>query len=51
MAHDHRSHEGADKLYNLIDDIRICMMTTRRGGRAAGKPAHVWSRSRSAGDL
>jgi general stress protein 26 len=26
--HDHRDHEGADKLYELIKGTRICMMTT-----------------------
>jgi general stress protein 26 len=28
MHHDHRDHEGAAKLYELIKDVRICMMTT-----------------------
>ena len=28
MAHDHRNHEGAQKLYELIKDVKICMMTT-----------------------
>jgi hypothetical protein len=41
MAHDHRSHEGADKLYDLIDDIRICMMTTvEEDGRLASRPMY-----------
>jgi len=28
MKHDHRDHEGAKKLYELIQDVKICMMTT-----------------------
>ncbi|MDB5589938.1 pyridoxamine 5'-phosphate oxidase family protein [Enterovirga sp.] len=28
MAHDHTHHEGAKKLYELIKDIRIAMMTS-----------------------
>jgi general stress protein 26 len=28
MAHDHRAHEGAQKLYSLIKGVKICMMTT-----------------------
>lgn len=28
MAHDHRSHDGAEKLYALIEDVKICMMTS-----------------------
>ena len=28
MAHNHRDHEGAEKLYELIKDVKICMMTT-----------------------
>ncbi|HEX2726525.1 MAG TPA: pyridoxamine 5'-phosphate oxidase family protein, partial [Beijerinckiaceae bacterium] len=28
MAHDHRDHKGAQKLYELIQDVKICMMTT-----------------------
>ena len=28
MAHNHRDHEGAQKLYALIKDVKICMMTT-----------------------
>ena len=26
--HDHRNHEGAAKLYELVKDVKICMMTT-----------------------
>lgn len=51
MAHDHRSHEGADKLYNLIDDIRICMMTTvEEDGRLASRPMYGLEADQ-AGDL
>jgi general stress protein 26 len=28
MHHNHRDHEGAEKLYSLIKDVKICMMTT-----------------------
>lgn len=28
MAHDHTRHEGAAKLYELIEDVKIAMMTT-----------------------
>lgn len=28
MSHDHRAHEGAEKLFDLIKDTRIAMMTT-----------------------
>lgn len=28
MSHDHTHHEGAEKLYELIQDIKIAMMTT-----------------------
>jgi general stress protein 26 len=28
MQHSHRDHEGAQKLYELIKDVKICMMTT-----------------------
>ena len=28
MAHDHTHHEGAKKLFELIKDVRIAMMTT-----------------------
>ena len=41
MVHDHRSREGAEKLYELIDDIRICMMTTvEEDGRLASRPMY-----------
>jgi general stress protein 26 len=28
MAHDHTKHEGAKKLYDLINEVKIAMMTT-----------------------
>jgi general stress protein 26 len=28
MDHNHRDHEGAEKLYSLVKDVKICMMTT-----------------------
>ena len=28
MSHDHMNHEGAAKLYEMIKDMRVCMMTT-----------------------
>lgn len=28
MSHDHTKHEGAAKLYEMIKDVRICMMTS-----------------------
>lgn len=28
MSHDHMAHEGAKKLYELIKDIKVAMMTT-----------------------
>ncbi len=28
MAHDHTQHEGAKKLYELIKDVKVAMMTT-----------------------
>ena len=41
MVHDHRSNEGAEKLYKLIDDIRICMMTTvEQDGRLQSRPMY-----------
>jgi len=51
MVHDHRAHEGADKLYALIDDIRICMMTTiEEDGRLASRPMYGLEADK-AGDL
>jgi len=52
MTHDHRNHEGAEKLYELIQDVRICMMTTVGDDGAlssrpmycieADKPGDLW---------
>jgi general stress protein 26 len=51
MVHDHRSHEGAEKLYALIDDIRVCMMTTcEDDGRLASRPMYGLEADK-AGDL
>ena len=51
MVHDHRSHEGAEKLYELIDDIRICMMTTvEEDGRLASRPMYALEADK-AGDV
>lgn len=50
-AHDHRAHEGADKLYALIDDMRICMMTTvDEQGRLLSRPMYALEPD-EAGDL
>lgn len=41
-GHDHRAHEGAEKLYALVDDIRICMMTTSdEEGRLYSRPMYA----------
>ena len=51
MAHNHRSDEGADKLYDLIADVRICMMTTiEPEGRLASRPMYCIQSDKS-GDL
>jgi general stress protein 26 len=40
--HTHRTHQGAEKLYALIDDIRICMMTTNdEEGRLYSRPMYA----------
>ncbi|MFN3890588.1 MAG: pyridoxamine 5'-phosphate oxidase family protein [Beijerinckiaceae bacterium] len=40
--HDHRQHEGAAKLYKLIEEMRICMMTTRdEQGRLVSRPMYA----------
>lgn len=49
--HDHRNHEGADKLYALIEDMRICMMTTvDTQGRLFSRPMYALAPD-EAGDL
>jgi len=51
MTHDHRNHEGADKLYELIRDVRICMMTTvGEDGRLSSRPMYCIEDDK-AGDL
>ncbi len=50
-AHDHRAHDGAAKLYALIDDLRICMMTTKDSqGRLFSRPMYALAPD-DAGDL
>lgn len=50
-AHDHRQHPGAGKLYELIEDIRICMMTTTgKEGRMFSRPMYALKPD-EAGDL
>ena len=40
--HSHRAHDSAEKLYALIDDIRICMMTTSdEEGRLYSRPMYA----------
>ena len=51
MAHNHRSDEGADKLYDLIAVVRICMMTTiEPEDRLASRPMYCIESDKS-GDL
>jgi general stress protein 26 len=50
-AHDHRQYTGAEKLYDLIDDIRICMMTTTgERSRMFSRPMYALAPD-EAGDL
>jgi general stress protein 26 len=51
MAHDHTHHEGAQKLYELIKDIKVAMMTTiEPDGTLHSRP--MWNhKADSAGDL
>ncbi len=49
--HDHRDHEGAKKLYELIEDVKICMMTTAEpDGSLHSRPMYN-QESDEAGDL
>lgn len=49
--HDHRDHEGAAKLYELIKDIKIAMMTTvEADGSLHSRPMHN-QEADEAGDL
>ena len=49
--HNHRDHEGAEKLYELIKDVKICMMTTSEpDGSLHSRP--MWNQDADAeGDL
>ena len=49
--HNHRDHEGAEKLYELIKDVKVCMMTTAEpDGSLHSRP--MWSHDADAqGDL
>lgn len=51
MAHDHTHHEGAKKLYELIADVKIAMMTTiEPDGTLHSRP--MWNhKADEAGDL
>lgn len=51
MAHDHTHHEGAAKLYDLIKDIKVAMMTTiEPDGSLHSRP--MWNHEAdAAGDL
>ena len=51
MAHDHMHHEGAAKLYELIKDIKVAMMTTiEPDGSLHSRP--MWNHEADkAGDL
>ena len=49
--HDHRDHEGAKKLYELIEDVKIAMMTTvEADGSLHSRPMHH-QEADEAGDL
>jgi general stress protein 26 len=49
--HDHRDHEGAKKLYELIEDVKIAMMTTvEADGSLHSRPMHH-KEADEAGDL
>ena len=49
--HDHRNHEGAQKLYELIKNAKICMMTTiEPDGILHSRPMHN-QQADEAGDL
>ena len=51
MQHDHRGHEGAEKLYSLIKDVKICMMTTvEPDGSLHSRPMYCMEAD-AAGDL
>ena len=51
MDHDHKHHEGAAKLYELIKDVRIAMMTTvEADGSLHSRPMYN-HKADEAGDL
>jgi general stress protein 26 len=51
MAHDHMHHEGAAKLYELIKDVRIAMMTSiEPDGSLHSRPMYN-HKADAAGDL
>jgi general stress protein 26 len=51
MQHNHRDHEGAKKLYELIKDVTICMMTTvEPDGSLHSRPMYCMEADQ-AGDL
>lgn len=51
MSHDHMHHEGAKKLYELIKDIKIAMMTSvEPDGSLHSRPMHN-HKADEAGDL
>jgi general stress protein 26 len=51
MPHDHRGHAGAEKLYDLIKDVKICMMTTvEPDGSLHSRPMYCMEAD-AAGDL
>ena len=51
MHHNHRDHEGAQKLYSLMKDVKICMMTTvEPDGSLDSRPMYCMEAD-EAGDL
>jgi general stress protein 26 len=49
--HDHRNHEDAQKLYDLVKDVKICMLTTvETDGALHSRPMHN-QQADEAGDL
>ena len=51
MQHNHRDHEGAQKLYELIKDVKTCMMTTvEPDGSLHSRPMYCMEAD-EAGDL
>ncbi len=51
MPHDHRRHAGDEELYDLIKDVKICMMTTvEPDGSLHSRPMYCMDAD-DAGDL